>query len=237
MSRSNPKAVRDATTGETKLVKRLSPPRKDKVFRRLEASVPREEWLAACESSTDERATMLLARLMDPAYRKHSLPTLAKEVGLTYPQVLKMVTQHRLDQGLLRMSAHVPQVLEDVAIDSLSKDVTCGACRGFKVDDVAVVAVTEGVLDPETKRTVIVQKLDDEGRPVWERCLVCDGAGTLRKVGDKAARELMFETLQLTGKRGPMIAQQFINAGGQSVEDALDTVASVLDVKAGVPTT
>jgi hypothetical protein len=216
VSRSNPKAVTDPSTGETRLTKRLSPPRKDKVFRRLEASVPREEWLASCEASSDERAQALLARLLDPSCRKHSLPQLAKEVGLTYPQVLKLVTNYRLDQGLLRMSAHVPQVLEDVAIDSESKLIACPACQG------------SGQLETVDRKT---GEITDT-----KACWSCDATGKLRKVGDADSRKLMLETLGLTGRRGPMIAQQFINAGGQSVEDALDTVASVLDVKAEVPT-
>lgn len=205
------KAVKDPSTGELKMVPRKSPPRKDIVFRRLEQSVPREEWLQALETSGDERANHLMMRMMDPAFSKHSLPKLARDVGLTYPQVLKLITQHRLDQGLLRMSAHVPQVLEDVAVDAQSTLVPCPACQGKKV----------------------LREMDRKtGEVLSEKtCWSCDGKGKLRKIGDADSRKLMLDTLGLTGRKGPLIAQQFVNAGGQTVEDTLDQAAQVLDVK------
>jgi hypothetical protein len=223
---SGRKSVRDAATGELKLVPRKSPPRKDKVFRRLEQSVPREEWLQALEAAGDERAQHLMARMMDPSFAKHSLPQLAKDSGLTYPQLLKLITQHRLDQGLLRMSSHIPQVLEDVAVDSQSTMVPCPGCMGEgKLYDRVQETDDAGqlVYDPTTKKPLM--------KTVESKCWSCDGVGKLRKIGDADSRKLMFDTLQLTGRKGPLVAQQFINAGGQSVEDALDTVASVLDVK------
>lgn len=223
------KVVKDPATGETRLVARKSPPRQDKVFRRLEASVPREEWIAALGTSGDERAIHLMERMLDPNLGRASLPRLAADVGLTYAQALQIITKHRLGQGLLRMSSHVPQVLEDVAVDSKSREVTCGACRGYKVDGIAVVAVTETVDDPETKRKIVRQKLDDDARPMWERCLVCDGVGTLRKVGDADARKLLFETMKLTGRNAPLVVQQF-NAAGASMEDAVASVADAIDI-------
>jgi hypothetical protein len=214
--RNGTKTITDPVTGIVKAVPRKSEPRKNVVFRRLEASVPRDEWAAAFEAaSSDERVQNLLGRFLDPSIGKRSLPQLAKEVGLTYPQVLKLITQYRLDQGLLKMSAHVPKVLDDIGIDAQSTQVPCPTCQGEKV---------LRTIDRKT------------GEVTDERaCWCCDGTGKLRKVGDADSRKLMFETLQLTGRRGPLVAQQFINAGGQSPEDALETVSQVLDVKVTTP--
>jgi hypothetical protein len=209
--RNGTKTVTDPVTGIVKAVPRKSEPRKNIVFRRLESSVPRAEWLAAFDASGDERAQNLMMRMMDPTIGKRTLPQLAKEVGLTYPQVLKLITQYRLDQGLLRMSAHVPQVLDDVGVDAQSKLVPCPTCQGDKV---------LRTMDRKTGEVL------DE-KPCW----CCDGTGKLRKVGDNDARKLMFESLKLTGNKSPLVAQQFINAGGQSPEDALETVSQVLNVK------
>ena len=220
------RSVKDKLTGEMKLVPLKGPPRADKIFRRLEASIPREELIKAMDATPDERANQLLLRLLDPAFRKHSLPKLAKDVGLTYPQVLHYITKYRLDQGLLQMSAHVPQVMEDVAIDSKSKEVTCPNCEGAKV-----IAHTEVVEDPDTKKKVVLQKLDDEGLPMWKKCLVCDGAGTIRQVGDADSRKLLFETLKLTGQRGPLVAIQNNAAGAGTMEDSVASMRDVLDVK------
>jgi len=221
------RAVKDPKTGEMKLVPLKGLPRADKVFRRLEASIPREELVKAMDAAPDERAQQLLLRLLDPAFRTHSLPKLAKDVGLTYPQVLHYIQKYRLDEGLLKMSAHVPQVLEDVAIDSKSKEVTCPNCEGTKV-----VAVTEVVEDPDTKKKVVLQRLDDKGRPMWKKCLVCDGAGTIRQVGDADSRKLLFETMKLTGQRSPLVAIQQNLGGAAAMEDTMASVRDVLDVKA-----
>lgn len=230
MSRSATK--RDPATGELKLATRLSPPRKDTVFRRLEASLSKEEWEVVLGGQTDERFQFLWRQFCTPG-NKASLPVLAKQAGLTYPQVLKAITQHRIDQGLLRMSSHVPQVLEDVAVDSQSRTVTCPTCRNkVRIEGLSVTAVMETFVEPETKAKGLRQKLDDEGRPEWELCLTCDGAGTLRKTGDPDARKLMFETLKLTGQKGPLVAQQFNMPGGTTPDQAVEDVSQVLDVPA-----
>jgi hypothetical protein len=219
------RAVKDKVTGEMKLIPLKGKPYTDKVFRRLEASVPREELERAMDAAPDERAQQLLMRLMDPAFRKHSLPKLAKDVGLTYPQVLHYIQRYRLDEGLLKMSAHVPQVLEDVAIDSKSKEVTCPNCEGT-----TQVAVIEKVED-EKGKPILRQKLDDDAQLMWKKCLVCDGAGTIRQVGDTDSRKLLFETMKLTGNRGPLVAIQQNMGGAPTMEDSMASVRDVLDVK------
>jgi hypothetical protein len=218
------KVIRDPQTGELKVVPRKGLPREDTVFRRLERSLPRDELMQIFDSSADERFHQLFMFMSDPYIGKKSLPQLAKECGLSYAQVLQAITRGRLDQGMLRMSAHVPQVMEDVAIDAKSKVVTCANCEGAKV-----IAVTE-IVEEEGKRPQVVQKLDDEGRPMWKKCLVCDGVGKLRQVGDKASREILFETMRLTGGRGGPQVQVNVGAG-QAMEDTVASVREVLDVQ------
>lgn len=207
---SGRRAVKDSKTGEMKLVPLKGLPRADKIFRRLESSVPREELIAAMDSTPDERANQLMLRLLDPAFRKHSLPKLAKDVGLTYPQVLHYITKYRLDQGLLNMSAHVPKVMEDVAIDSKSRIVQCVTCRG-----------TGQVEDVDRKTGEV-----SEAR----QCDVCDGEGKLRKIGDADSRKLLFETLKLTGQRGPLVAIQNNANGVGTMEEDVASARRVLDV-------
>lgn len=204
------------------MVPRKSPPRKDVVFRRLEASVSHDEWRAALEATADDRFHSLMLEYFDPANKK-SLPQCAREVGLTYPQVLKAITQYRLDQGLLRMSAHVPQVLEDVAVDAKSQLVPCPSCKGAGKLTQQRQVVLEGVLvmDESGKRPLMTT--------VEEKCWTCEGVGKLRKVGDADARKLMFDTLKLTGQKGPLVAQQFNLGAGASPEDAVEAAQQVLD--------
>lgn len=191
--------------------------------------MPRAEMAYIMECAGDERAQRLMKTMLDPRYRKRTLPWMARECGLSYMDVVLLIKNHHIGDGTVRMSRYVPQAMEDIAVDSLSKEVTCGNCKGVKVNDVAVVPVTEIVEDEKSQRAVVMQKLDDAGAPMWEKCLVCDGTGTLRKVGDTDARRIMFETLGLTGRKGPLVVQQF-NSG--SMEDTVGAAHDVLDVPA-----
>lgn len=213
MSRSHGRRpVKDPATGGLKLVTRKSPPRKDYAFRRLERSVPREEWLAACQASSNEKVQTFLRNLTDPFDRKKSLPQLASEAGLTYAQVLVLIREYHIDQGFLAMSKHVPRVMEDVAIDAQSTMVPCPTCQG------------ESQLRTFDQKTGAV----NGSKPCW----CCDGTGKLRKVGDPDARKLMFKSLKLVND-GPLFAQQIVNAGGAALEDAVGKVGDVLDVTPG----
>lgn len=222
------KLTKADANGDTRLTKRLSPPRKDKIFRRLEKSVPRVEMEAALAAAPSEKAHALLERMLDPAFRTHSLPKLAKDVGLRYTDVLKLIRDFRMDEGLLRMTGHLPQVMEDVAIDAKSRMVKCPACKGD-----GRIVLTEQVEDPqsEKKRLIVVPKLDEEGAVVTEHCYTCDGSGELRQTGDADARKLLFESLKLTGQRGPLVAQQFNLGAGSAVEDDISQAQDVLDAE------
>ena len=205
---SGKKTIKDKETGEWKVVPRKGAPRNDTYFRRLEDSIPRDEMLEVLDASADERAHHLMLRMLDPVIGKRSLPQLAKEVGLSYAQVLQLITRHNVEQGVLRMAKHAPQVLEDVAIDSQSKEVKCGQCKG----------------------TGEIVENDSKGSDTHETCFVCDGTGTLRKVGDEASRKLMFETLKLTGRgTGPQVQVNVSNSA--TMEDTIASVRDVLDVK------
>lgn len=222
----------DPATGERKLVNRKQHPKDDMIFRRLEHSMPRDEMAYIMECASDERAQRLMKVMVDPRYRKRTLPWMARECGLNYMDIVLLIKNHHIGDGTVRMSRHVPQAMEDVAVDSLSKQVTCGNCKGHLEDGVASVPVTEIVEDEKSKRSVVMHKLDPDGAPMWERCLVCDGVGTLRKVGDAKSRELLFETMGLTGRKGPLVVQQFNQGGGASMEDTVASARDVLDVPA-----
>jgi hypothetical protein len=217
------KTVKDKETGEWKVVPRQGPPRRDTYFRRLEDSIEKDELLEVLDASTDERAHHLMLRMLDPVIGKRTLPQLAKEVGLSYAQVLQLITRHNVEAGILAMARRAPKVLEDVAIDSESKEVKCGQCKGTgEIDESGSTG---------SKGTGEVTETDSPGEDRHSTCFVCDGTGTLRKVGDEASRKLMFETLKLTGRgTGPQVQ---VNVGSnQTMEDTIASVRDVLDVKA-----
>jgi len=109
---------------------RRSPARKDIFIRRLASSVGRDGLLQALEASDDQRALTLMGMLLDPAYGKYTLAKLCERVGLRCLDLFDVFRRFNLSKGLLAMSAHLPQVMEDVAIDSLSRVETCAMCFG-----------------------------------------------------------------------------------------------------------
>ena len=115
---------------------RRSPARKDIFIRRFESSVGRDNLRQALDASDDQRALALMAMLLDPAYNKHTLAKLCERVGLRYLDLFDLFRRANLSKGLLAMCSHLPQVMEDVAMDSLSRVETCAICSGTGVPQV-----------------------------------------------------------------------------------------------------
>jgi hypothetical protein len=109
---------------------RRSPARKDSFIRRFESSMGRDGLVQVLDSSDDRRALALMAMLLDPAYGKYTLAKLCERVGLRYPELFDVIRRAMINKGLLAMILRVPNVMEDVAIDSLSRVKTCAECSG-----------------------------------------------------------------------------------------------------------
>ena len=124
---------------------------------------------------------------MDPAYKNWSVAAILRRFNLSLPDCVELWRNFHHNIGLVKMLPHVPQVYVDTVEDAKSRSITCPECRG------------EGEL---------VDGKDDEGTPITRTCHVCDGTKKVRIVGDKAAREIVFESMNMTGKRAPMIAVQ-----------------------------
>lgn len=170
---------------------------KEETLNRVYSRIPKDDLAQVLYHSADPKAIQLLEMLYDPGNSRLSFATLCAKVGLSLTEVLSLFRQFKIDEAMFRMLYHVPAVIEDVSVDAKSTQEVCPRCDGFKRLQVA----TE----------------DDEGNvTVSERdCPKCKGLGEIRKPGDKDARALVFETAGLTGKRGPLIAQQFnINNAG-----------------------
>ena len=186
-------------------------------MRRLDAIVGRPELVGLLDTSDDSRYQKLAALLCDPAHRGKTLATIARKVDISYPDLLRFITSARLGEGVLKMSAHVPQVLEDVAIDAKSRMVVCPQCKGTKQIPVE--------RDPSADEDTPVDG------PTVVQCHVCEGKGKLRRSGDADARSLVFETFGLTGKGkgGVVVNVNAASSGVPSVEDEMDRAAKIID--------
>lgn len=181
--------------------------RKDKPYRGFLEAIPREQLMDALGTATDQRFTLMLSCMMDPAYKQNSLVNLAKKFNISMTDFLKHIRDYQQGEGLGRMMLHFPDVMEDAAIDAKAKLVLCKRCEG-------------------------------EGSKDGKECGACDGSGRVRRPGDKEARRFVGEATGITGRKGPLVAQQFNIGGGDSLEDTVAITEKLLkgrtiDVEAG----
>ncbi len=124
--------------------KRLSPARKDPMYRRFAREVGHKELLAVLECSDDVRGHALANLLCDPAYNRHSLAKLCELVGLRYLELPKMFHRFYTGIGIIRFSRYIPQVMEDTARDALSTTKACERCDGTGERDGKVCSHCQG---------------------------------------------------------------------------------------------
>jgi len=154
--------------------------------------------------SDDARFQRFLSIWQSPDGLKRSAASIAQTCGIRLDEFVKFYQNSAVQRGMVRMSEHLPQVLEDVAVDAKSKYVMCETCGG------------EGEISDKKGKNERV-------------CPTCKGKGEVRKVGDSDSRKLVFESIGLTGKRGPMVAIQQNFEGLQPLEDVTVAVNKALN--------
>jgi phage FluMu protein Com len=161
------------------------------IRRDIMSQVPRDEMKVILRGQTDDRFTQMYDMMFDPAHSSKSLATIARESRVSHMELVDAIRKYRMGEGIVRMSQHVPDVLEDVGIDAKSRDDMCAKCEGV------------GTILKDQEVTVEGEGVKAARVPV--KCPKCKGVGTIRKAGDTAARKLIFESIGLTGKQGPLI--------------------------------
>jgi hypothetical protein len=172
---------------------------------RLNKTLPRLELATALEMTggLDEGHLAKLLRSNGESSGKN-ISTLAAAIGLPYKRVVECYRDMKRLEGIAAVAQRLPKVMEDVAADAESKEVTCASCEG-------------------TGQIVI--KRDDQGLPVeTKRCLPCEGSGKQVKSGDPVARKQVLEMMELTGKAPIWAPNSQIVSLGDSLEDTLRAV-------------
>jgi len=148
--------------------------------------------------------------LNNPRFANNTFPELCRRSKMTLQDVVEVWRLHIKNQGIVRMMGHLPDIMEDVAIDSKSRIVVCDKCQG---KGQIFGATINGVADPV--------------------CPECHGEGTIRLLGDKSARDLAFETVGLkkTGGINVNVAQVNNTPKLPSLEDQISSVEDVFDAE------
>ena len=184
------------------------------VFNDIESLVPQDELHDVLDffADKDDRARRVLALLTEPlgAVTPRSLKKAARMSDMSPLELIEMVRVHRLHVGILRATAHLPQIMEDTAIDAKSSSETCLTCGG------------EGQVGKDDKRAV---------------CRECRGLGSVRIMGDIENRKLMMEMVGLVRKGGGVIINNSQQVGvgtpqADSFESLIGRASKVIEARA-----
>lgn len=141
-----------------------------------------------------------------------SVAKLAENLGLNAKQLTDEFTVLMKQDGFVRMVQHLPEVMEQIAEDAKSRHEECAACQGTGEITRKVNVGTED----ETEET--------------DRCVACKGTGQVYVLGDEMRLRLMFETLELVGKRGPGVNIDMRKiVAGESLSDLSQSIAPLLE--------
>lgn len=170
-------------------------PAADKPMKRFYENIDRETFASFLDSSGNDRYEKVLLMIYDPAYASITFAKICQKAGVTLHEMQELYTNGMRQLALLRMSTALPELMADVAEDAKSRMENCTRCDGFGF-------IPSG----------------DSTRD----CPTCKAVGSVRRVGDKQARELVFESAKMIRQSGPLVAiQQNFSTGDSHLESIL----------------
>jgi hypothetical protein len=146
--------------------------------RTLESPEEREHMALVLGRSHDARVQRLVTDLVspDPDNSRSSLARIAERHGLGFQEISDEYTRLKKAEGFIRAAHKSPEIMQQVADDSLHRWEDCGACGGMgRIDS------KKGIVACSAKGCV-------------------DGKVYVR--ADSESIKLMFDTFGLTGKGG-----------------------------------
>lgn len=187
----------------------------DAAMRRFISNIDEDAFhLALAEAPDPKFRTFLNARL-DPHFRNMTFAQMCRNFGISLAEMDDLYRKSQIHLGMIRSSNHIPQLIEDIAIDAKSKQAYCTRCDGT------------GTVSPADERSPVGG--DREDRPAAVRvCPMCHGAKEVRIPGDKSARDLVYESYGLIGKGGVQFNNQIHLSLDAELGDLLATSQKVL---------
>ena len=68
--------------------------------------------------------------MLDPAYEALSFGQLCSRAGLSGGEVLRLICQRQLADGMIRMAHHLPDIMENTALAAMGRNEPCPQCQG-----------------------------------------------------------------------------------------------------------
>lgn len=188
---------------------RQTRPKRDKILKSFRDVMDMDEFSEALRLSKDPKFEMLLAALMNPRLKNCSFGQLCKRCDLTINDLATLWKSFQLSKGLINWMNEMPDLMDDVMVDSRSRMTVCPKCAG------------EGALH---------EKINENENPI---CPICNGEGEIRTIGDKDARNTVFEGVGLKRTGGIQVNQNVLSVtqGLPTLEDDLADMEKVFDAE------
>lgn len=169
-----------------------------------------DELKMALAHDSSPKVVAFLGALVDPRHINTDITTLAKlhSIGLT--EMMQVWRSYRLTDAIGIHIDGAPAIASDVVIDARSTLICCPRCDGA------------GMIKVNLK----------DGQE-WKDCPQCSATGSVRKVGDSKARDLVYQTIGFTKAGGLGINVNIQNTSNtvESVIDELDRLSPAIPVE------
>ncbi|HWV46546.1 MAG TPA: hypothetical protein VN039_11100 [Nitrospira sp.] len=172
---------------------------------RMETPEQRESTALVLRLSQNEKIRALATMMMMAEWKGVAMTTIMEKLQITYGQLAGEYKELQRSQGFIRAAQHLPEIMEQVAIDAKHSATKCETCAGsgeIVVYDHAAIEKARSVVGENTANGFVsdpeMVKLA-EGRG---KCAICGGRGEVVRLADPEKVKLVFDTFGLTGKGG-----------------------------------
>lgn len=124
----------------------------------------------------DTPAGRLLAVMHDPVFASLSIERQCREAGVSFRDLVAMVSDHSLGAALIETADRAREVVASIADDAVSREYLCDLCLGL-------------IDDGDSHTSILVDHPRALGEKLKVECPKCGGTGRRRQSGDARARE------------------------------------------------
>ena len=166
---------------------------------KMETPEQRAEVAEILAFSPDPKIRELVRQCRMPELRQTSFASLAESLGLNFYMIADEIKLIQRSEGFIRMARHLPEIMEQTAVDAKSQWCDCSVCGGIGKVDVSVLCEPCGGKKGNTE----CEQCHGKGKyGEIQDCLSCKGKGLVYIMGDAERLKLVFETFGLSGKGG-----------------------------------
>lgn len=168
-----------------------------------------DELKMALAHDTSPKVMAFLAAIIDPRKMSTDICTLAKRHSIGLTEMIQIWRSYHLTSALTVHIESSPAIAADVVIDARSIKICCPRCDGAGMIRV-------------TRKDVVD----------WLDCPQCEATGSVRKVGDAKARDLVYQTIGFTKAGGLGVSVNISNTSStvESVIDELENLSPAIPV-------